>query len=205
MKDGSYTCTVFCLDFRGVSGIVDLTVALKGENGLVVTTAMLTTKIWTIFFEGCTAMQVTYRSAVVSFFLDARSNIKKTTYEFPSFGFSFYCIQIQKQTQWALTSYQAKAPFLREAAAGSAGHIHSTANEQDPTLSQELLQSFEHGKLQALSYKATATWKWKSLLIKVRASARRLEYYKMHRHISSYAQEKILPTGHRSKKLAVFY
>lgn len=45
MKDGSHACTVFCLDFRGVPRIVDLIVALKGENGLVVTTAVLTTKI----------------------------------------------------------------------------------------------------------------------------------------------------------------
>lgn len=40
MKDGSYACAVFCLDFRGALGIVDLTIALKGENGLVVTTAL---------------------------------------------------------------------------------------------------------------------------------------------------------------------
>lgn len=45
MTDRSYACTVFCLDYRGVIGIVDFTVALKGENCLVVTAAMLTTKI----------------------------------------------------------------------------------------------------------------------------------------------------------------
>lgn len=53
------------LDLRGISRIVDLNVALKGENGLVITNSNTKNNDMNHSSEGCTTQQVRHGSAVL--------------------------------------------------------------------------------------------------------------------------------------------
>lgn len=181
MEDGTHACTIFCWTSGEYEELWILLLPSKGRMVSWSWAAMPTTKIWTTFLKAAQLsrwhMGSLYWFPPSTGWTRSKKQHKKARIWISILWLRLSLYTVQNQTQWNLTSFQANAVFLREVAAGSAGHIHHFQ------LQMGRIQTFHNSYAKALNtanfrhypINQQVTQNEKSQLIKARALASSLK------------------------------